>query len=53
VDIHTYVGTQLRNICIATHIETLGVGVETQENKTIFVPLSKKDKNKKSHERWT
>ena len=30
-----------------------GLGVETQENKKIFVPLSKKDKSKKSHERWT
>jgi len=30
-----------------------GAGVETQENKKIFVPLPKKDKNKKSHERWT
>ena len=25
--------------------ETWGAGVETQENKKIFVPLSKKDKN--------
>jgi len=33
--------------------ETWGAGVETQENKKIFVPLSKKDKDKKSHERWT
>jgi len=33
--------------------ETWGAGVETQENKKIFVPLSKKDKNKKSNERWT
>jgi len=36
-----------------TRAETLGSGVETQENKKIFVPLSKKDKNKKSNERWT
>ena len=28
------------------YIETWGAGVETQENKKIFVPLSKKDKNK-------
>jgi len=34
-------------------METLGAGVDTQENKKIFVPLSKKDKNKKSNERWT
>jgi len=34
-------------------IETWGAGVETQENQKIFVPLSKKDKNKKSNERWT
>ena len=33
--------------------ETWGAGVETQENKKIFVPLSKKDQNKKSNERWT
>jgi len=26
---------------------TWGAGVETQENKKIFVPLSKKDENKK------
>ena len=36
-----------------TSPETWGAGVETQENKKISVPLSKKDKNKKSHERWT
>jgi len=43
-------------------VEMWGAGVETQENKKIFVPLSKKDKNNKSHvkdknnkshERWT
>jgi len=34
-------------------VETLGAGVENQEKKTIFVPLSKKDKNKKSNQRWT
>jgi len=33
--------------------ETWGAGVETKENKKIFVPLSKKDKNKKFNERWT
>ena len=33
--------------------ETWGAGVETQQNKKIFVPLSKKDQNQKSHERWT
>ena len=33
--------------------ETWGAGVETQENKNIFVPLSKKDKTKKSNEPWT
>ena len=33
--------------------ETWGAGVETQENKKIFVPLPKKDKTKKSNERWT
>jgi len=33
--------------------QTWGAGVETQENKKIFVPLSKKDNDKKSHERWT
>ena len=33
--------------------ETWGAGIETQENKKIFVPLSKKHKNKKSNERWT
>jgi len=27
--------------------EKWGAGVEIQENKKIFVPLSKKDKNKK------
>jgi len=36
-----------------TYDETWGAGVETQENKKIFVPLSEKDTNKKSHERWT
>jgi len=30
------------------YMETCGAGVETQENKNIFVPLSKKDKNKNS-----
>jgi len=46
-------------ICIYTHayvlciLETWGAGVETQENNNICVPLSKKDKNKKSNERWT
>jgi len=38
--------------CATVH-ETWGAGVETQENQNIFVPLSKKDKNKKSNERWT
>jgi len=33
--------------------ETWGAGVETQENKKIVVPLSKKDKTKKSNESWT
>jgi len=34
-------------------IGDVGPGVETQEKKKIYVPLSKKDKNKKSNERWT
>jgi len=34
---HTYMS-------YATHIETWGAGVETHENKKIFVPLSRKDK---------
>ena len=40
-------------IWMHVQMETWEAGVETQENKKIFVPLSKKDKNKKSHERWT
>jgi len=32
--------------------ETRGAREETQENKKIFVPLSKKDTNIKSHELW-
>ena len=36
-----------------THDETQGAGVENQENKKISVPLSKKDQNKKTYERWT
>jgi len=48
-------GIVLIYICdmIYPHAETWGAGVQTQENKKMFVPLSKKDKNKKSHERWT
>jgi len=34
-------------------VEMWGAGVETQENKKIFVPLSNEEQNKKSHERWT
>jgi hypothetical protein len=32
---------------------TWGAGVETKENKKIFVPQSKNDQNKKSHEHRT
>ena len=33
--------------------ETWGARVERQKNKKTFVPLSKKDQNKKSNEGWT
>ena len=36
-----------------TCMDTWGAGVETQETKQIFVPLSKKDTDKKSNKRWT
>jgi len=36
-------------ICIRVYLEeTWGARVDTQDNKKIFVPLSKKDKNKKN-----
>ena len=44
---------RLREQIVMKERETWGPGVETQENKKIFVKLSKKDQNKKSHERWT
>ena len=42
--------TWLIHVC---DMETWGAGVETQENKNIFVPLSKKKIKKISNERWT
>ena len=42
----------VRDIPIECLCEAWGAGVETQNNKKIFVLLSKKDKNKKSNERW-
>ena len=55
IDIDIYASANLvrRLIESVTPDETWGAGVETQENKMISVPLSKKDQNKKSHERWT